>query len=273
MAIGGHYKWKDTESIYQQWSKIMDIGRICIMGGEPLINPDYINWLTNVANLWPNAKIVVYTNGTQFHRQPDLYNTIVELSKSRPGKIEIIASIHDSSHELPVLEFVKQYMIDPKIYDRRLEDKQVSEDAVTYHDINGVVLNIKQNGIFHENSLKINKETKEVNLYRSDPDRAFEICNMKTCHHMENGLLYKCGPMGVLPVVIKKFQINARQEDLDLLYSYQPASVEWPVEKISDFVEELKRKKSIPQCSFCPEKFSYYPVRATEKKIMLLKKI
>ena len=60
------------------------------MGGEPLINPDYINWLSNVAYLWPKAKIIVYTNGTQFHQQPKLYDTIVELSKHRPGVLEII---------------------------------------------------------------------------------------------------------------------------------------------------------------------------------------
>ena len=73
-------------------------------------------------------------------------------------------------------------------------------------------------------------------------------------------------------VVLEKFQINARPEDLDLLYSYKPASVSWPVEEITEFVEELKRKRSIPQCSFCPEEFTPQPVHANEKKIVLIKR-
>jgi organic radical activating enzyme len=273
LAIGGHYDWNSTKEIYQHWAKIMDIGRICIMGGEPLLNPHYIDWLTNIADLWPKAKIIVYTNGTQFHRQPNLYNTIVDLNKRRPGVIEIITSMHDTNHEKLALKFIEQYMIEPTVYNRRLDDKQVHEDAVTYCDKNNVIINIKCNEFFHENSLKINRETKQVDLYHSDPEKAFKICNMKTCHHMENGLLYKCGPMGVLPFVLEKFQINARPEDLDLLYSYKPASVGWPIEEISEFVEELKRKQSIPQCSFCPEEFNAHPVLANEKKIMLIKKL
>jgi organic radical activating enzyme len=272
LAIGGHYDWTSTEHIYRRWAEIMDIARICIMGGEPLTNPHYLEWLTNIAQLWPRAKIIVYTNGTQFHRQPDLYKTIVELNNTRPGIIEIFVSAHDQNHQEPVFKFIKTYMIEPRTFDRYLEDKQVAEHAVAYQDKNGVILNIKQNGFFHENSLKINRQTKQVDLYHSDPEKAFKICNMKTCHHMENGLLYKCGPMGVLPFVLEKFQINARPEDIDLLYSYKPASVDWPLEEVSNFVEELKRKQSIPQCSFCPEEFTPHPVYANEKKIVLIKK-
>jgi organic radical activating enzyme len=273
LAIGGHYKWDSKKEVYQRWSEIMEIDRICIMGGEPLINPDYINWLSNVAYLWPKAKIIVYTNGTQFHQQPKLYDTIVELSKHRPGVLEIIVSTHDSSHTSLALNFVTQYMVNPTLTSSHLADKQVAEDAVAFSDENGVTLHIKQNLSFHENSLKINRETKQLDLYHSDPEKAFKICNLKSCHHLEDGFLYKCAPVGVLPFVIKKFQINARQEDLDLLYSYKPASVDWPIERVKDFVTELKRKESIPQCSLCPEEFSWRPVNATEKKIMLIKRV
>jgi hypothetical protein len=242
------------------------------MGGEPLINPDYLTWLTNVAYLWPNAKIVIYTNGTQFHRQPELYNTIVELSRNRPGTILIIASIHDPSHNKDVLDFINQNFKNPKLNQQYLNQRQSPTQADIHIDELGVTIYIMQHHIFHQNSLIINPD-QTASLHHSDPDKAYEICKMKPCHHMQDGKLYKCGPMGMLPYVADRFQINGRQEDLDLLYSYQPASTDWPVEKILAFVEELNEKKSIPQCGLCPEKFSYSQTDANKKKVFLLKKL
>lgn len=273
LAIGGHFRWTKSKKVYEKWATIMDIGRISIMGGEPLINPDYIVWLRNIRRLWPNAKINVFTNGTRFADHPDLYNTIVELNQNYPnGTVEIIVSLHDPSHEALALDFINSNFKNPQTVQSEIIDAQVHRPTLKYIDDNGVILNCTKNYTFHTNSLMFNNDH-TATMHRSDPDQAFEICNVKTCHHMQDGQLYKCGPMGMLPYVAKRFQINGRQEDLDLLYSYKPATTEWPIEQIAEFVEELKKKKSIPQCGLCPEKFERFPTDANRKKTFLLKRL
>lgn len=250
----------------------MDIGRISFMGGEPLINPDYIDWLYNVRRLWPNAKINVFTNGTRFNDQPVLYDTIVKLNHAYAGKVEIIVSLHDPDHESLTLDFINTYFNNPQTVETEITDAQVRRPTLKYIDDNGVILNLTKNYQFHTSSIIVNDDH-TATLHQSDPERAFEICNVKTCHHMQDGKLYKCGPMGMLPYVVERFQINSRQEDLDLLYSYKPATTEWPVEQIATFVEELKQKRSIPQCGVCPEHFEWFPTDANRKKTFLLKRL
>jgi organic radical activating enzyme len=272
LAIGGHSSWSESQEVYEKWASIMDIGRISIMGGEPLINPDYLSWLSNLRRLWPRAKLNVYTNGTRFADHPNLYKTIVELNQTYPGTVEIIVSLHDPSHESLALDFIQTNFKNPHTVELEITDAQVHRPALKYCDDNGVVLNLTNNYTFHSNSLIINND-QTARLHQSNPDRAFEICNVKTCHHMQDGRLYKCGPMGILPYVVKRFQINGRQEDLDLLYSYKPATTDWTIEQITEFVEELKQKRSIPQCGLCPEQFEHFATDANRKKTFLLKRL
>lgn len=61
----GHWRWQDHEADYQKWSEILHINRIGIIGGEPLLNPDFPNWVEGLASLWPDSKLQIITNGTQ----------------------------------------------------------------------------------------------------------------------------------------------------------------------------------------------------------------
>lgn len=109
---------------------------------------------------------------------------------------------------------------------------------------------------FHESAVKFDKESNKITLHDSDPVKAVGICDQKFCHNFNNGKLYKCGPVALLPDFVNQFKIEISREDLEIINSYQAASPDWPIDKINDFLTELSQGNPIPQCKFCPESFN-----------------
>jgi organic radical activating enzyme len=78
-AFTGHQNWNDHADLYQQWSKIINLKEIGILGGEPMLNPSFMDWVKGILELWPTAeKISIITNGTQLDRWSELYQMLVD---------------------------------------------------------------------------------------------------------------------------------------------------------------------------------------------------
>lgn len=106
-AFSGHHKWQPHAEQYRKWSEILEFDTLGIIGGEPLLNPEFPIWLENIINLWPNSKIRIITNGTQMSRWPDLYKQI----EKHKDRVLLDISIHgfDLREEIMknVLSFLK----------------------------------------------------------------------------------------------------------------------------------------------------------------------
>lgn len=279
LPISGHSVWNQVKPLYQAWSEILDIDRISLIGGEPLLNPNFEEWLIGVSNLWPQSAIKIYTNGSQFHRWPNLYQQVCQINHNRShGKIWFVISIHDLEHRALFNTWLKLNQVSADIWypagakslEQPLDDVGdiLSSRSFTIQDTNGTIIQLRDQEVFHKNALIPNPTSGNILLHNSDPDKAIDICRVKTCHHMRDGLLYKCGPVAVLPKIVKEFDVALDNDDLDLLNSYHPASPTWSLPSLEKFVSELNSVDTIPQCKFCPDTFSYSPVNATAKKIM-----
>jgi molybdenum cofactor biosynthesis enzyme MoaA len=73
----GHQLWKDYEAVYQKWSELLEPNEWHILGGEPTLNPSYLEWIKGLSSLWPGVSGSMATNGsTIFADNYDLYHTI-----------------------------------------------------------------------------------------------------------------------------------------------------------------------------------------------------
>lgn len=54
---------EEGESWLQAWSEILTVDTIGITGGEPLLNPDLLEWIRKVRQYFPSSHIKVTTNG------------------------------------------------------------------------------------------------------------------------------------------------------------------------------------------------------------------
>ena len=118
-AFAGNYRWKDYHRIYQQWADVVDLERWAIMGGEPMTNPDYIEWMVGVADLWPNSTGEFVTNGhfltAQHH---DFYQAI----KNTNGRVTLSISLHNAARTSLMVSTVLQWMQAPVKISRIPED-------------------------------------------------------------------------------------------------------------------------------------------------------
>ena len=216
----GHQRWADHADAYEAWSKRLDLPRITIIGGEPTLNPDLELWAMNLRRLWPDAVIMIQTNGTYyrpyFHEYWKKYRVGFGISLHDPEKADTIknAWYQDGFNPSGFIE------------------------AFTFH----------QNTVIQEDDHFI--------LHNSDPVRAFNSCDMKHDHTMYQGKLYKCPAMSNLPDFDQQFDLRLDTRQRELLYSYQPLSADCTEEQLQNFV--LTKDQHIAQCEFCPQDLRWH---------------
>ena len=212
----GHQLWADHADAYEAWSKRLDLPRITIMGGEPTLNPDLELWVGNLRRLWPDAVIMVQTNGTYLK---EVHKTFWD--KYRVG---FGLSLHDTATAEELKKKWKNYAGEIEAF------------------------------VFHQSAV-IAQEDHWV-LHNSDPQQAFNACDMKHDHTMYNGKLYKCPAMSNLPDFDNQFDLRLDTRQRELLYSYQPLTHDCSEEDLQKFL--ATKDTPIDQCEFCPQNLTWH---------------
>ena len=221
----GHQYWDDHAEEYEAWSKRLDLPRITIIGGEPTLNPDLEKWAMNLRRLWPDAVIMVQTNGT--YQRPE-HLRFYDKDKYRVG---FGFSLHDPA----TAHILKEKW---KLYAGVI-------DAFVFHQSTV----IETNGTY--------------TLHQSNPVTAFNACGMKHDHTMYNGKLYKCPAMSNLPDFDDQFHLDLDDRQRQLLYSYNPLSADCSEEDLQNFVKT--KDTHIPQCEFCPANLKWHTALGEEQ--------
>ena len=251
----GFQRWADHEAEYTQWSKELQFGSIGILGGEPLLNVDFMSWLQGIRRLWPNTHTKVVTNGYYLNQVKGLYNYVESDRRS-----ELWIGIHNKMHKEKILKNIENFLVGPLTYEFNKDN--IYQQYMWITDSNGVRLKVEYNWWFHQGAI-VATETGKT-LHNSDITKAHNICHSKTCHHLMNGKLYKCGAVALFPEFDKQHILELSDEDRVLMNSYRPLSVTDSEETKVNFINNLKN--SIPQCKFCPEEYHGEQLFALEKK-------
>lgn len=107
--FSGHSYWAEYQQDIKEWSKILNIKRIGILGGEPMLHPEFLLWVKNIADLWPLSKICIITNGTQLKKWPGLYDLLAEYC----GRIEVEVNCHNHDTKSQIIDNIKSIMQGP----------------------------------------------------------------------------------------------------------------------------------------------------------------
>jgi len=298
-AFSGHWKWNDYLADYKAWSKVIDLGQVAILGGEPMSNPDLPNWINGVNQLWPNLKkISLVTNGTYLNKIPGFYdfltqfNDRVRVEISGHNAPEIINDIDNIIEFFPTAptqtinynqslwqtryasarQWEPKWPDCPDPADFYQLPESIQKDCLEKYIIHPLQLfdSSYTDGTvtveffpilyFYPSPVQHNLETGQLTLHHSDPVLAMENCYFKTCPHFIKGRLYKCGPAGILPEFIKQFEINITESDRTLINSYEPAQHTWEYDRLEKFLNNQKNADPIAQCKFCPSKLTTEPL-------------
>lgn len=243
----GHYKFEDYRTYYEEWSKIIDVDMMNILGGEPYANPDLWNWVYNLRKLWPEIKdFSVVTNGTYFDTNKKLTRDIIDLG------IWLDISVHDPAHldetKFHVEELLSAYQYTTTEITKTTLGRKFEDPGTQYYVKGKLVADIRQRWKLHTSS---RKEIRDgiIYLHDSNPNLAHDNCSAYKCHYFVKGQLYKCHLVAFKDDFTKQFHIEQRA--VDLLQQYRACSPYDSHEYITKFTETLL--DVIPQCNLCPE--------------------
>lgn len=236
----GWQNWHDYKDIYARWSRELKWGTASIMGGEPLLNPTFYDWVEGLYSLW-GKPIGIASNGTQIHLHSNLY----EYLKNRMAGIKI--ALHNKKHKNSIIDKVKSIMYGPFTYDF---DNTPYREHLTITDSNQVSIRIQYEWWFHQGAI-IYRPDGTRTLHQSDVQKAHQMCHSKTCHHFDKGILYKCGPSALFPEYDQQHPLDLSESDRAIMLDVPRLCIDDTYEKKSNFLQKITQP--IPQCRFCPE--------------------
>ena len=172
---------EDIVNDFKKLKKIFDnIGKIYIVGGEPLLHPDLLKIFNPLRTLYPKSEIIIITNGILLDKQKD--------------------------------EFWEKL----KEYDIALSMTHYPLNI----DYLGYIEKCKNLGIkayyFSLNRDKMQKMDLDIKGSRNKK-RAFLKCTRKKCHFLRDGKLYVCTPAPNIRFLNEYFNLNFKLDKTDYI--------------------------------------------------------
>lgn len=189
---------------------------ISLLGGEPTLHPDLIDFIKTARIIFPNASLSMVTNG------------ILLLKTEHGEKGNLWQVMKDNNVELKITTY-------PIKLDFALIDKKAKEYGLTYSrftDISSKDLSIKTS-VIHD----ITENKKDIKPYE------FLTCyHFNECIVLREGRIYSCPQCAYIGIFNKYFNKNLKVTKNDYIDIYKVKSYK----EIMDFVS-----KRIPFCDYC----------------------
>lgn len=289
----GFERWEDYKDIYSEWASKVDFKKISLIGGEPMLNPTFMDWFRGLRKLWPNAVIEICTNGTRLDKVPGFYQEVLE----HKDKTRIDVSIHHCNLFEYTTNVIKNFLSDeistkhdPKelldVYDRiKGEDwpdsitnandlplavrNEIYEDfndrmllePTQYIDMNDVKVDVNYTTFHNTVALK-----EDFTLHNSNPQQAHDVCFMSKCHTFYKGKFYKCPVTALLKDFVDQHSMKLSNLDRNLIFNPDYIDSKSSIEDIKKFWDRIESNKAVPQCKFCPANLETYSTAAEFKK-------
>lgn len=255
--FSGTQRWADYADTLSVWSKYIDIRHPVILGGEPLLNPDIVQWIRGLRTLWGrHSGVQVQSNGTRIDQVPGLYDAV-----DHDNWIGISIHRHDDKEALfaKIRNFLK-----PPIRESSDKSHPIGSDY-QFYDVNNKYVHAWLSGDFVQSNI-VEHPDGTFGLYDSDPVKAHENCTFRRFrnYHMINGKIYKCGPAALMPEFDQQYGFNLSDYNRDILHGYRPLSIDDVAQRGEEFFNSID--EVIPQCKFCPEQYHYRPIQFTSLK-------
>jgi hypothetical protein len=213
-------KWMDN------WNTKVLPMRFTLMGGEPALHPDLVEFVYLARKKWPNSYLDLISNGFYLYKHPDLWKALKET------KTTLGVSVHsDGDPEYrkkfePVYQLMKEWIakgapveMRPSIIHWIRQYKGFGDKMEPYED--------------------------------NDPKKSWKYCVSKLCVQLHEGKLWKCPALAYLPMQAEKYNLS---EKWDPYLKYVPLDSACTKEELKEFF--TRKEESF--CSMCPAKEEFF---------------
>jgi organic radical activating enzyme len=228
----GYLTWEEGRAQIEPWLDRIDLPDFGIIGGEPLMNPEIVNWITGVRKLLPNSQIRFTTNGLLLDKFPDIMKLFMEVGNcvfkitkhvSDPKLEDNIQKIFSNHTWQPVAEYgINRFVTDNQVR------FQINSPQFFYKSFKGMYNNMMP--------------------HHSNINDAFDLCYQQTCPLLYNGNIYKCSSNGLLTDTLSKFD-NPNLEHWEP-YINNGLNINCSDEELITFIDNFGKPNKI--CGMCP---------------------
>lgn len=173
---------------FRQLKKIYDnIGKIYVLGGEPLLHPNLLEIFKPLKEIFPDSEVTLITNGILLEKQEEIFWKT--LSENR---------ISLSMTKYPI-------KIDYEKFLKKCDD----------YNIKSYFFAGERNEMY---SIQLNHKG-DTNI-----EQAFNRCTRKKCHFLRDGKLYLCTLTPNIPFLNNHFKLNFKIKNKDYIDIYKETS-------------------------------------------------
>ena len=230
----GYVTWSQGQTWLENWLERIHIPDFGIMGGEPLINPEWQQWVQGVRNLLPHAQIRFTTNGLLLSRHPDIIDFLNSV-----GNVVFKISVHVDNAEME--DQIQQIQ-------HRYTWKPVIEFGIRrWKTGNNLRLQVNRPQWFYKTFLG---DYSRMQPHHSVPEQAFEICVQQNCPLLHQGRIYKCSTSALTSEIVNRFPTV----DQTTWESYRDSGIDSDCdnERLIRFIDNVGRPHAM--CGQCPSK-------------------
>jgi organic radical activating enzyme len=229
----GYVTWAQGQQWFDAWKHRIKLPDIGIMGGEPLINPEWRSWLYGLRSMFPNSQLRFTTNGLLLSKCPDIMDVMFDV-----GNVVFKITVHVQNDDTE--QWIKQcrqnYQWQPVVEFgiQRLRSRRAVRFQVNRPE---AFLPVFRNSYA------------DMAPWHSDPEQAFAQCIQKTCPLMYKGRIYKCSTTALLADTLDRFDRPNWPQWQE--YITQGIGVDDSDEVLNKFVANFGHAESV--CAQCPD--------------------
>jgi hypothetical protein len=237
--VSGNYSWVDSAASAAGWSQLIDIDDLTIIGGEPLLHPEIDSWVQGIRDCFPLVEdFKVCTNGTRLeHMDPQVLfgwedrGVILELHCHSPQHWNRVWTVLRGI--FPGLE-TETFVDRPALH---------AEETRLYRG-GKLFATVRKSWNFLPGAVR-STSGGLLEFYHTDPVQSHRSCEIRQCHYIVDGRMYKCGTIAA-GATVKNLQMESRAVEL---YSvYHPVDHHDP----NLAVRLAQLAEPTPQCALCP---------------------
>lgn len=232
LTHSGYVTWAQGREYLLAWLDRIDILDFGIMGGEPMINPEFRSWLIGVRELLPRAQIRFTTNGLLLHKHPDVIDLMHDL-----GNVSFKITVHKSTPELEqhIQNIFEKYSWQ-SVHEYGI-DRWITNNNFRFHVKRPETFVMTYRNSYHD-----------MTPWHNDPEQAFAACIQQTCPLLYNGAIYKCSTAGLLLDTLARFNFpNFEQWRPYIPRALVPTDSD---ELVMEFIDNFGQPNGI--CAQCP---------------------
>lgn len=215
----GHFPKDELLKFLEHWGQKLQPKRLAILGGEPLLHPNFEEIVLSAYRHWGRTEIVIITNGVLLERIQDSF-----LERIRKlGRISFVISQHTKS-----TGWKEKY-------------KKTKIRFSKFH----IPFSLRKSYSLWMTTYQKSAAGRYI-PYESFPQKAWEVCWGRSFYKIHEGSLWYCTRLVSANLAIKEGLFG---DEWKHILSHHPMTLESSQDEILAYLKQ----KALPECSMCPE--------------------